>query len=568
MASIERTAYPRFSHNLTADEIVEWYQPTTEEITFVRQYARKDEQQAALLLLLKSVQHLGYFPNVADIPPAIQRFMCDVLELPHSLLPIEEVERTRHRHRQVLRSYLNLKPYTGHGERIIDAAVTKAAETMSDPADLINVALEQLYNNRVELPAFSTINRRVNHISHQVHQRMFRRVLNRLTDEQRNQLDELLVVPEEQRFSGFTLLKETPGKATLKEIRRWEQRLTWVNSLLDAQPILSDITYTKIKQFAAQAHALELSDMLRIRAEGKRYTLLICLLQHAQVTTLDQITTMFLRRMRLIHRNAKERLRLLREQYLELNEQMVTAFSEIVQHASTTDDDQALGRQVRQTLTAYGGVQQLATQASMVSIYHNNNYMPLLWDCYRTHRSLLFRLAEQVEIRTATQDTSVVQALEFILQYRNSRRKYLPAEITMEFASQRWRRLVEAKEDNLPVFKRKQLEVCIFHYVAVGLSRGDLYIVGSEEYADYRQQLLPWSECEPRVESFCTALELPATPDGFVQQLRSRLTAAAERVDAGFPNNVDLSFDADGKLHLKGLLKEMFLSAWRNSGRR
>jgi hypothetical protein len=68
MASIERTAYPRFRHNLTTDEIVEWYQPTTEEITFVRQYARKEEQHVTLLLLLKSIQRLGYFPNVADIP--------------------------------------------------------------------------------------------------------------------------------------------------------------------------------------------------------------------------------------------------------------------------------------------------------------------------------------------------------------------------------------------------------------------------------------------------------------------------------------------------------------------
>jgi hypothetical protein len=79
------------------------------------------------------------------------------------------------------------------------------------------------------------------------------------------------------------------------------------------------------------------------------------------------------------------------------------------------------------------------------------------------------------------------------------------------------------------------LEVCVFHYIAVGLSRGDLYVVGSEEYADYRQQLLSWDECRERVADYCQALGLPATPSEFVEHLRQRLTETAERVDTASP---------------------------------
>ena len=64
----------------------------------------------------------------------------------------------------------------------------------------------------------------------------------------------------------------------------------------------------------------------------------------------------------------------------------------------------------------------------------------------RTHFTDKFQTsATREQMDAATQDTAVVQALDFILQYRNSRRKYLPAEIDIEFASQRWQRLVEAK---------------------------------------------------------------------------------------------------------------------------
>jgi hypothetical protein len=46
------------------------------------------------------------------------------------------------------------------------AAITiaHAAEVMEHPADLINVAIEELVKERHELPAFSTLDRLVGHV--------------------------------------------------------------------------------------------------------------------------------------------------------------------------------------------------------------------------------------------------------------------------------------------------------------------------------------------------------------------------------------------------------------------
>ena len=99
---------------------------------------------------------------------------------------------------------------------------------------------------------------------------------------------------------------------------------------------------------------------------------------------------------------------------------------------------------------------------------------------------------EHLTLQTATQDATVTAALTFLLPYKEARRKYLPADIDLSFASQRWQQLIKSKYRRQTVFRCKQLEVCIFNYVALRLSRGDLYIEGSEAYADYRNQLLPW----------------------------------------------------------------------------
>lgn len=49
----------------------------------------------------------------------------------------------------------------------------ETALTMSDPADLINLAIETLTRANVELPAFSTLDRIVGHLRQQVHAALY-----------------------------------------------------------------------------------------------------------------------------------------------------------------------------------------------------------------------------------------------------------------------------------------------------------------------------------------------------------------------------------------------------------
>jgi TnpA family transposase len=103
------------------------------------------------------------------------------------------------------------------------------------------------------------------------------------------------------------------------------------------------------------------------------------------------------------------------------------------------------------------------------------------------------------------------------------------------------------------VLDRRQLEVCVFHYLALGLQSGDVYVEGSEAYADYRQQLLPWPECVPRLPAYCQAVQIPETAVSFVAHLRERLREVTERVDTSFPDNAELTLDETGTPHLKRL---------------
>lgn len=196
-------------------------------------------------------------------------------------------------------------------------------------------------------------------------------------------------------------------------------------------------------------------------------------------------------------------------------------------------------------------------QYNQVSAYHNNNYLPLLWNIHRRYRAALFRLLKLLEIHSATQDTSILYAIHFIVEYQNSRKDFLPYEIDLGFMSHRWQTFVKSQNELLTVLNRRRLEIAVFSYLADGLRCGDLYVTDSEEYADYREQLLPWEECERNLKEYCQAIEFPDSAEAFVKQLKESLTQVAVKVDDSYPNNTELTIDEEGKPHLKRLRAEL-----------
>ena len=79
MASIERTAYPRFKQNLTNTELEQLYQPSDEEINFVSCHTKGERQKLTVLILLKSHQHLGYLPSLTEVPKQVVHYLSSQL---------------------------------------------------------------------------------------------------------------------------------------------------------------------------------------------------------------------------------------------------------------------------------------------------------------------------------------------------------------------------------------------------------------------------------------------------------------------------------------------------------
>lgn len=530
MSAIERTAYPRFKPRPSAKELAELYTPNADEMQFAQANARSKSGVLRILVMLKSFQRLGYFPYPEMVPMVVIQHLRTVLKLSSSISAIPS-PASRYRYQQVIRAYLGVRPYGRDALKLAATAIAVAAEVKDYPADLINVAIEELVKERYELPAFSTLDRLAGNIRSITNTRLFHRVLASLSDAEQGYLDRLLTPQSPDAQATLSLLKSPAKSATLSHMQELQAKFDQLMTFGDAKQLLIAITPTKVKAFAQQAKVLDISEFQDIKLP-KRRTLLLCLLYQAQVKTRDYLVEMFIKRMQKLHTQAKTKLIELRELYRARTEALLGVFAEILVASTESQDNARLGAQVQTVLAEHGGAEHLLDQYQEIAAYDGDNYLPLLWKFYSRHRKSLFSLVRSLDIRSTTQDQSLIKALAFVLENEHRRSRWLTSEtLDLSFISEQWRRLVVVCKDNAEVLLRQHLEICIFTYLTAELKTGDACVVGSEAYADFGEQLLNWEECEPQIEAFCQELGIPSNPNDLIDHLQQWLAQNAMEVD-------------------------------------
>jgi hypothetical protein len=217
LASIERTAYPRFKRIVTQKELDQVYNPTPDEINFIFSMTRGKKNRFNAVLLLKSFQNLGYFPQLNTIPQSIVNHIRDSLNFSSEVTVGYQKVRTMYAHQSAIRKHLGIVPYGNKAQEVAIHAIREAAKVKDNPADLINVAIAELINQYYELPAFSTLDRLARRIRRLVNETFFQQVLDRLSEDEIEQLDVLIQKESDQFYSNFNRLKQLPKKPRLSK---------------------------------------------------------------------------------------------------------------------------------------------------------------------------------------------------------------------------------------------------------------------------------------------------------------------------------------------------------------
>jgi hypothetical protein len=550
MTAIERTAYRRLKATPTASELADLYTPLPEERQLADTSTRGREHSLTFLVLLKCFQCLGYFPDLDQVPIRIIQYLRTCLQLPPET-PCSVPKRSKLRYYAAIRAHLGITSAPQQARAVATAAMAHAARTMDHPADLINVALECLVKASLEIPAFSTLDRIAGHVRARINLQYFMQVASRLTEREWAVLDRLVVPDRTTGRSAVSRLKDLPASATISHLDTWLERFWWLQGLLETERLLSDIPPVKLRHFAAEARSLDAAE-LRDTQQPKRAVLLLALLHQSRISTMDELIQMFLKRMAVIAQRGRDSLQQLHEQRRATQEQLLDALAEIAEASRDTPDNRILGGRVRSLLDRRGGPEKVLEDYESMAAYHGNNSLPLLWRFFKAHRAVIFRFLKAVQLYATHQDQAVVQAWQYFLTLEQRKGLLLRAELPLEFASEQWQRTIRrADAQGRPAYDRRHLEVCICAQIAADFRSGDLAARHSQEFADLREQLLPWEDCQPLLADYCQETHLPPTGRAFVEQFQAELTILAQQVDARILDDGEVILSEDGEISLR-----------------
>jgi hypothetical protein len=424
MPSLQETAYPRLNHSVSAKELSAIYTPNAEEVALAERFARGKVPQIGFLILLKTVQRLGYAMPLAEVPNRIAQHIANSVHHSVSLAELKQYDAsvTRKRQLTLVRKHLQIKRYDCSAQPIIEAVMVKVAQAKHDLLDLINAAIEELARHRYELPAFSTLERFARAVRHRVTENFYAQVANALGREEQMQLERLWIVDVASSFSLWNQVKQEPGKPTLTQLRQWIERSQWLSQLRFAKTTLEALPESKFRHFAEEAQTLDAAQMKELPA-NKRHTLAVALLHSQYACCLDDLVEIFLKCWKKIDYKAKARLEEYRVAHQAQTDALVLTLRDIlVVHLSEGEQEHRL-EVIKQAIG--DSPQQMLQQCEAHLAYVGNNHVSFLMPFYRVHRATLFRLLSVLSPQSSTQDKSFEKVISFIQAHRMERGEWV-----------------------------------------------------------------------------------------------------------------------------------------------
>ena len=565
------TAYPRFKNRPSPAELERFYTPTQEEHAYGALAARAPTTRLGFLLLLKSFQRLGYFVVSSQIPQVVVEHIASAIgrRIDREDLRRYDESQARRKHLAAVRKFLDVKPFAAAGQALLREAVNDAAMTKEDVADIINVGIEMLVRSRYELPAFDTLVRQARAARAAANHTLYGQVHGALGEAGEAFLDALFVVGDNpRRVSAWRDLKHDPVKPTVHGMRELLARFEQLSGLSRYNAILKSVPLIKLSQWALEGSALDAASMADL-AGSKRYAVTLAVLHHRLGVVTDDLCTIFCKQMSRVSHAAAQAL----QQYLVDNQaktdEILRRYASLDAVLKSAEPSQAQLLAVRQTIASRPD---LCEFSRLHAEYGGKNECRFMAPVFANRRSELLRILCALQFVSTSQDASFERALTFMLAQRGRSGEWIVLQSAaagglslsdLGWVPEKWWKLITgmAQREAPTRLHRRQFEACVCAQMVRELKSGDMCVVGANEYADFRDELVPLDECARTREVYGQEVGLPVQENAFVQHVRGLLEVAARKADDSYPENPFFSIiEGRAKLgrHAKAPLPEGF----------
>ena len=524
-----RVIYPELPDPLTPGDLQQLFSPSFDERKWAPTVTRTSEAQVALLVQLKIFQTIGRFLPVVDVPLVTIEYVARRMGVgsgSNLIFP----ERTLYRHRQAILKRLEVVSWGTQARALAQATMQSTAQARTDPADIINSAIDALIRNDFELPPLSTLRRLAGTAHNKINAAQWAAVCNLLIPAQRAVLEALLVVDPKTQKSPFANLCAAPGRASRKNLNALIDHYQWLQGLPNPGTSLQAIADAKILQWANEARRLNALE-LREYITPRRHTLLMAVIHDARGQVLDELTQMLLRLTRKVEWKSEQRLAEWYQNRRNKTDSLIRAFHDsLIVHGLEDDPVKKVAR-VESVFAAQGGREALTQSCEEHLQHEKQNWRPFARAVFVPLRSVLIRLAEILPLQGTAAADGLLRLVESLSSEPSNNDDLSIDGVSPNTLPREWHDLVHDQASDKLVFNRRQLEVVVMLELATAIKAGEIFVTGSLSFDRFWDRL-PAEAADPGVvAAYATARGWEGGADGLVRAVKNALELKARFLD-------------------------------------
>lgn len=532
--------YGRFAHDPSGDELARHFHLDDADLAFVAEH-RGDANRLGVAVQIGTVRLLGAFlDDPADAPSCVVRFAAEQIGLDATGTLDGYADGTaRWRHVPRIRRRYGYRTFAGPGVSFrLNRFLYALCWTGTDrPSGLFDRAVAWLQANKVLLPGLSVLERTVARVRSRANARLFSRLVDRVTPEQRARLDALVIVPEGTRRSPLDRLRGGPTIQSGAEITRALARLDEVRSIAEGLPAIDRLPPGRIAALARFASAAKAQAVARLPDDRRTATLLafVRTLEASAgddvIDLFDAVATTTFSAARAASRQARLRtLRDLDTAALKLRDAVSIIFDE-----ATADEDV---REAVFALVDRASLEDAVVQVGALAEPPDDVYFAEL----RRHRGKLrfaAALVRSLDLEAAPAGKALLAAVEHVRAVQDGGKRTGPPPTA--FAPAEWTGQLKGADGRLDLFGYR---LCVLDQLRRTIRRRDVFPSRSLRYADPRKGLLAGAAWEAARPAVCRTVGVSAVADEELERLAARLDLAWRETAVRAPDNAALSLAA------------------------
>ncbi|MBL5829230.1 Tn3 family transposase [Serratia fonticola] len=538
--------YGRYAAEPNEIQLARYFHLDERDLTFIN-LRRGRHNRLGIALQLTTTRFLGTFlPDLMQIPPGVQFYVARQLDIryPEIISRYAQRENTRWEHHGLIKQHYSYHdfgdfPWSFRLKRLL---YTRAWLSNERPGLMFDFATAWLLQNKVLLPAVSTLKRVIGEIRERTTRRLWRKLAALPTRWQAAQLAGLLEIPEGQRLSVMDHLKRGPvtisGPAFTEALERYTRLRSLEFSCLNFTG-LPAVQLRNLARYAGMASVKYISRM----PEERRLAILTAFVKAQEISALDEAVDVLDMLILNITREAKKtgqkkRLRTLKD--LDRAALLLARACALLLDEDTGDD------LLRKTIFSSVPVARLAESVEKVNELarpQDTNFQDEMVEQYGRVRRFLPALMRDLHFRAAPDGEHTLAAIHYLAELNGSKKRILD-DAPEYIISGPWKRLVYDAEGRI---QRAGYSLCLLERLQDALRRRDIWLENSDRWGDPRQKLLQGEEWQAQRVPVCRALGHPTNGSKASEQLAARLDETWKTVASRFDRNTAVDICNEGK---------------------